>query len=447
MGRWKKNHLILVSILTLLFSACQTSNKSMLKGDQEGQSGKTGILLGEIVRVKAGMQSHATLSVTIDGTRYPAAVERGILRVTLPAGRHRLETVFISPLKSHSLNIDFKIRPGKATNLGMIVLLLGNKGKSSTATYRVDNSSDMARYLKVVKRDLKTTVSGSVRLAKGKYLDTKGIERLRRKIAAVYFDRENIDPLHTGRWKDGYFVYGPVGTLFIIQSAAGGAAQNLKYQSIGTVRPVTSCSTSFNRLACIINDINRKRIYVTTGFTNNVVDVPRGTDFDYVFLYGGRNIIVVDKYFIVHASDDNGESWHRYSRRKLDKPLSGKNAVGFSKGENGVYVFARHEPGVVLYRDYDSSHFMAVNIPRMPGQTWNLVETPKGLVIGPSETLLNHSKIYLQNGRRTAKWVSRTIPASECKALEVRDEGKLFSTRCKEGQFVSQDRGKTWRPQ
>ena len=447
-------HIGMLLTLVLFVSGCSVGMKKVVLEPSDLQ-GK-GLLVARIDATRYGNFSIVSFGgdVYISGKKYADQMYYHYLVLPLKPGKYDLEkivtltgldmpgTYMLRRYSHFTISRSFTIKEGTVTNLGFIVAHFPTDNEEQYALYAIDNSKQMAAYLKREQPAAYQSLRNKkIQLAKADYLSKSQINALRKQVAIQSANKDDF--------KNRKIAWGALGTVARVKKNDKRISR-VQLLKTGTLDTVSNCSENSYQFACIIQQDNKKKLLV--GRLNGKYSFkpfPKTIDTAKLFVFGKQNILLADDSFNLYESNDGGKSFVMNSSFKLTEPDEGMRYIRFYRGKNGFYLAAIKRNGHLLYKPYNKSFvYKALPVPE-GGQPSDVYETRKGIVMGPNPGITTSSEVYyMLNGSNN--WVEVTIPSAMCVDIQVLNyhTGKLkMSCGMREGgmhYYMSNDAGMSW---
>lgn len=420
-----------------------------------------GLLVGKVVT--PDMPDLLEGDPVIDGRKFSGGMRSGYVVVPLDPGEYNLESINVrtgsrtisTPYSTHTtvystsypIGRSFTIERGRATNVGLLVFMAGAKGSSRYYMFALDNSKEMATFLRETHPALQASLKDAALDAPGPFLDPAKTSQLRRVIAITMLARHKHRYVGTTL---GY-VGGPAGTLVRIKRDSTGKAVDLVVLDTGTAVDLTECSVSSDRAACMLSS---SEFLLAKGESVTTMKVPEGVIGNSIHVYEG-GLALVDSSMNIYNSGDDGRSWTKYDGVAWAEPLGydwtrpdQKNRFSFVSGKRGFYLYSptiESDKAPLLYYDYALRSYRNLSLPDSADRVKSVYETDAGLFVGPSYTAFANGKVHLLPAGGGA-WQVRETPEAACKDFAVIDgSGREIQILCKkENVWKSTDGGLNW---
>ncbi len=392
--------------------------------------------------------SFSMASVQVDGVYYSNAVRNNYLVLPLKPGNYTLEALYVYRTVEdrgetrYPLQYKFRIVSGQATNVGLIALVRQKGDDKRYFKVMVDNSADMAVYLRKNYPKLAATLrpAAPVLATEIKYADANLLESLRRDVArdAWLFSDDPDTVSYAG---------GEVGTIARLLRDSQGKVAAFDILDTGTTAAMLSCSGYEQRFVCSSAE---PALYFVEGAKVERRALPVKAQHVWVHAFPPRGLVLIDEKMTVYCSSDNGASWSKYAWAKRKEPLHPAARIKSTNGKNGYYLYSTFNADPlapqVIYSEFSHPGYRAVDIPKM--SAWQrLVETPQGLLVGPLNTDRKDdtATLYFRPAAQ-AEWQPRALPGKRCFYLQRDDRENMEKWRifCDSKFFVTANAGRTW---
>lgn len=466
---------IFVAILTALALAGCVSKHAL--PDLPAELGERGILVARFYVL--GMQAIENANVTIDGRDIASSMRDGYVAVALEPGEHTLGRIRASgqllssnlveersPIRTvkggsaptyiyvpgytvtyTTLAVDreFRIEPGKVTNLGLIVYVpvpddpdRKRASVNNARDFRVfalDNTAEISTFLETNYPQLvKTLRSREVALAPGKYLESKNLPALRRAIAAHEVRGPNVV-----RSPGKSVVFGRAGTLVAVSEGKAGAAPVVEPLDTGTLADIVGGAWIQDAFTFLTSDAQLLRwdgkALARSPFPHRVQPVR-------LQALGEAGLIAVDNHMnIMTAETPNGE-WRRFAGGATPEARVDVRVVRDRKGAY-VVLGTRGMPDAIYFVAESGDPPVKIPVPEnlagiLPGDNTSLIVRDQGVFIVSSKP-----SFYFWS-KATRQWTLQSQPSGKCKAMKFSRESAEIIVSCDGTDYRSDDNGATW---
>ena len=445
--RLKESVWVIFCLVMCMASWCATSSGVTLSPEKMAEEG----LLVAKFNDNGGIfyDGHATI-VNIDNLEtISAEINNKRLMVQLKPGKYNLNRIGQRNqfgASWYDFSVKFEIRPGFATNLGVLLLYSVDPGNKEKQIFLVDNSDDVRHFLKYNYSQIYERMNAEIlKLEPDRYMTPQQIYRQRHLM---------FKDIPTYALKEKY-AYSILGSLFEIQRDRFGKVVKRDLIPTDTYEDIDIVSEGKDRFACLVPGKTSKHdlIILNDGKLSRL-PIPEVDEDCHLHLYGRSSVVIFDRYLRVATSHDNGASWLLHPEVKLENPVLSSWRIGFHEGKSGIYIFSRDTDSTLLFQDTEGAKkFKQIPSPVEKMKIVWVKEIDEGLFLMP---LSGFSKDIYFLDKAGSSWVKKELPTSRLgdiygfgrHLIDYREsfqekEGKIFilmSEQC----WESDDMGNSW---
>lgn len=445
---------LIVALSVIVLSGC-VGLSSYKKVSLPDQLSNKGLFVAEIHY--GDLLMYGKISIIINGSSR-GNLQNGYATIPLEPGRYTLDrlehkskgssssyvgvTVTQINVREKNINREFEIKPGKVTNLGLIVFSPDNENEY----FIFDNTKEIKAYLKHQYPELSANLrDDDFMLGEGALSSRSIINALRKKIAnsPQIYSRTSMVGIFGEEPPGEKYISGPLGILAKLNSK-NGKIINTSPLALDTIAPVV-CGSSFdNKVTVLTGD---DRVYMVENGTLSNIVIPVDLHPVAIHLFKQNGIALVNGRGKIVTSQDNGKTWtpHTTPMPEIEKDLKDIQFAGHN-GKNGFYLYSRHEngtPPIIFYTPYDHLHFSPIELPDGLNEIDTFWSKDSGLFIGLGPNVFSNQKFYYQ-AHGTDTWVQRSMPGTSCTFGFKDAAGRVLTTKCYGWQRFSKDMGITW---
>ena len=340
----------------------------------------------------------------INSKNYYNAIDNSQIVIPLEPGEYVLQEAESSTNNEfrsnrnmlYSLDIKFTIREGEITNLGEIFLLF-EKGSWKYKYYLLKNDKD-------IMNNLASDYSGvykkfrnkRMNYAKGKYLDLKNLNELRRLSSVDIVEKRQIGAV---------YVAGALGGIAKVKDGT------VKWIDTGSLQYLDTCNSSSEKLACVIRrPLKGDLLFSGTKNKHQFRKLPTKNFKGKIYLGDKDNILLVDEEMELFSSANDGKSWVRDSSYKYIIPENVKpEKIKVEVAPGGYYLYSSRT-GILLKRY--NRELRRVHQPENRDLI-SMISTENGLYIKTSGEFLASASQYVKK-HKSDDWQSIDVPDSKC---------------------------------
>lgn len=371
-------------------------------------------------------------SAYINGKDYSGAIYHDYLVVALEPGKYKLSSVYNSKVdyntrytKSYPLNITFDVKPGKVTNIGMVMLVFKDMSRNYAIT-TIDNKKDVQGYLKKYHSDIFDLIDIDKKFIPSEkgYVTGKKLKELKEYI--VY---DKVNKYYTGEDK----VTVAPGGIFARVHTKNKKKLVIDILKKESTNEIISCDDKGPMFICLGRDTNFKPVLFKYNKGKiKKISVP-GNSWKYFVTSGPNNTItLVDGNNKIFRTKNDGEDWKTIESYVRDKDSERKRlSYEFYHTNNGVYIkedYKHQEKYPIIYISNNNAHEL-IEIPN-DTKVENINDTKTKVYFGPYN--IDNNVIVYMLDRTTKKWSETKIVNNLCRfILTIQNDDEISATQCR----------------
>lgn len=368
----------------------------------------------------------------INGKDYDGAIYNDYLVVALKPGKYKLSSAYNSTVNyntrytsTYPLNINFDVKPGKVTNIGMVMLVFKEMSGSYAIT-TIDNKKDVQGYLKKYHSDIFDLIDVNKKFISSEkgYVTGKKLKELKEYI--IY---DKIKKYYAGENK----VTATPGGIFARVYTKNKKKLVIDILEKESANEIISCDDKGPTFICLGRDINFKPVlfkYIKGKIKK--ISVP-GNAWKYFVTSGPNNTItLVDENNKIFRTNNDGGNWKEIGAYIRDMDVKRKGlSYEFYHTTNGVYIkedYRFQEEYPVIYISNNDAHEL-IEIPDDLDVN-NINDTKTKVYLGPYNT--DNNTIIYKFDRATKKWTKTKIENKLCRSVfTINNNDNISATQCR----------------
>ncbi len=390
------------------------------------------------------------------GTTAFHAVKNQFINLELAEGEYELSAVRLrGPEIGYNKYLkiplagSFVITAGKVTNGGLIYLIRENKTSDNVMALRINNTTDVQRYVASYKKEF-TSSDSNIQPA-WKFLENEKVDKLVQSFAKLLAQRESARK----RPKVTH-LYASLGMVLKLEKDSQGTVTS--HELIPTPSYQQIKNMTLQKDGTIICTLENGSFLFGNNEKLNYMPLPEGLEgMPDLQLIKNDRFLLVDTNFNIFSADDSF-NWKAQTDFRYERKAAGFFAVSVVpaypkvyKGKQHLYIYSPsndHKHKVLLQSGYDEIDFRSIPLSKEVKRVPLVTETPTHIIIGPHTKLNATAKrpayLYVKEHSQD-EWLVRNLPRGDCKRFYPGKDQSILYTECsKNNWFESSDYGVTW---